>query len=340
MLTAKSRSFPSYSSPGVSDVATPHADSEAIEVSVFVPVSERSEFLPQLYFEYAAPLRAAGRAFEFIFVAESRREALEPLRALVTQGEPIRLFESGQVIGETSMLRIAIGRARGRYILTLPPYRRIEADSLLSLLERADAGADVVTARRWPRRDSWLNRFQNTAFDRLARGIANGKVHDLGCGVRLMRREVPEIIPLYGDFSRFLPLLAFREGFRIDEIDAPQHIADTATRIHRPGIYLRRALDVLGLYFLLRFTEKPLRFFGFLGALSSISGLIVLAILTIQRALGHGIADRPLLLFGVLLLVLGIQAIALGLIGEIIVHLHAPSRRPYRLAVEQVSSPE
>ena len=149
-----------------------------------------------------------------------------------------------------------------------------------------------------------------------------------------MRRELLDEIPLYGDFFRFLPLLALRAGFRVEEVAIQQHERDAPTRVYNPGIYLRRLLDVFGLFFLLRFTEKPLRFFGLLGSFLFGIGLVILVVVLVQRLGGQGIADRPLLLLGVLLVVLGMQAIALGLVGEIIVHLHAPHRRVYRVAAD------
>jgi hypothetical protein len=97
-------------------------------------------------------------------------------------------------------------------------------------------------------------------------------------------------------------------------------------------VYVRRVIDLLGLFFLLRFTEKPLRFFGVVGSALGATGAVILAVLLVQRLAGEGIANRPLLLLGNLMVVLGVQAFALGLIGEIIVHLHAGTRRPYRLA--------
>ena len=120
----------------------------------------------------------------------------------------------------------------------------------------------------------------------------------------------------------------------MEEIDAPQHLRDARTRIYSPGIYLRRLIDVLGLFFLARFTYKPLRFFGMIGGILSILGGSILLLLFLQRLGGESLAGRPLLLLGVLVFTLGIQAIALGLIGEIIVHFHAASRSPYRVQVE------
>jgi glycosyltransferase involved in cell wall biosynthesis len=256
---------------------------------------------------------------------------LEPLRELAAAGEPVRVFEVGHAVGEAALVKLGAAHSRGDILLTLPCYRRVVPSSLPGLLAALEAGADMAVARRWPRRDSWINRLQNRAFHALLRRAGNGPIHDVACGVRAMRREVLDDIPLYGDFYRFLPLIALREGYRVEELNCPQHPADLQPRVYGPGVYLRRLIDIFGLFFLLRFTEKPLRFFGLLGAGFSVTGGVILFILFIERLGGQGIANRPLLLLGVLLFVLGVQAIALGLIGEIIVHLHAPRSRFYRL---------
>ena len=110
-----------------------------------------------------------------------------------------------------------------------------------------------------------------------------------------MRREVLQQVALYGDFFRFFPLLALRDGYVVVEVPVPQHQRDRTRRVYGPGTYLRRFIDIVGLVFLLRFTEKPLRFFGLIGSLSAIAGVVVLAVVTVQRFGGRGIADRPIL---------------------------------------------
>jgi hypothetical protein len=310
-----------------------------VSVSIVVPVTERSDSLVDLYAEHAEPLAAAGYTFEFVFVAEPWfEEEIAPLKLLSSEGEPIRVFEVAHTLGETSLLKLGVGRCRADIIVSLPAYRRVEARVIPKLVKRVERGADLAIARRWPRRDSWINRAQGHVFHWLAGGLSRTSLRDLGCGVRAMRREVLEQIPLYGDFARFLPVLALREGYRVEEFPAIQHPGDVRTRLYSPGTYVRRLIDLFGLFFLLRFTEKPLRFFGLAGSVSALGGVLVLAVLLVQRLQGQGIADRPLLLLGVLLLVLGVQAIALGLVGEIIVHLNAPDRRPYRLARERVEA--
>ena len=305
----------------------------ASRISVIVPVSERAEDLVTLYQEYATVLRRLDSRYEFVFVFDPRFEdAAAGVLKLAELGEPILTLHVGQATGEADLVKLGLTRATGAVIITLPPYYRVEAASLEKLHDGLDAGSDLVTARRWPRRDSWINKLQSWIFHTLTGRIADLRLRDIACGVRLMRREVLEETPLYGDFYRFFPMFAAREGFRVEEIKCQQHERDVSVRVYRPGVYLRRLLDLLGLFFLLRFTERPLRFFGLVGLSLSASGAIVLTVLAVQRLLGRSIADRPLLLLGVLLLVLGVQAISLGLVGEMIVHLHAPRRKPYRLA--------
>jgi hypothetical protein len=307
-----------------------------IAISVIVPVTERPERLEQIYLEYSKSLEKAGDGFEFLFVMGPQHVGLAgPLLELADQGEPIRVFETGQLVTEATLLKAAVERCRGGVLITLPAYHRIEADGLLELVEEVRAGADVATARRWPRSDPLWNRLQARLFHALVRmsGVTDKTFSDLGSGVRAMRPEVLEDLPLYGDFARFLPLFAARDGYQVTEVPVPQHARDSGTRVYRPGVYVRRLLDLFGVFFLLRFTEKPLRFFGLIGSVFSLVGGTLLFVLFVQRLQGRALADRPLLLLAMLIFIFGVQAIALGLVGEMIVHLNAArTSRSYRLA--------
>lgn len=310
-------------------------------VSVLVLVTERPDGLAELYEELAAGVRAASDRFEFVFVVEPPfTEETAPLAELAARGEPIRVVKVGQARGEASLLRVGMPHCRGSIILTVPSARRVETAALGKLIGAVEAGADLAVARRWPRRDPWIIRAQTRLFHAVVARIVGGAaatISDVACGVRAMRRELLDQIPLYGDLALFLPVLALRDGYSVKEVPAPQHVANQRTRLHSPALYLRRLFDLLGLFFLVHFTEKPLRFFGLVGSVVALPGAVILAVVFVQRLASQGIADRPLLLLGVLFFVLGIQAIALGLIGEIIVHVHAAPRPSYRLRVETES---
>lgn len=321
------------------EAETPAPDAGPL-VSVIITVSERSDPLDEVYRECSAALRAAGRPFEVVFVTDPwAAPMLEPLRRRAAEGEPIRFLEPGRPLGEAGQLKLGVRACRGSLVLTLPGYHRVEADCLADLVARVEGDVDVAVARRWPRRDSWVNRLQNRVFHALLGLAVRERFHDVACGVRAMKREVLEEVPLYGDFSRFLPLLAAQEGFAVEEVPCPQHPRDRRPRVYAPGVYLRRVIDVIGIFFLLRFTFKPLRFFGLVGSGLALGGAVLLAVVIVERLGGEPAANRPALLLGALLFSLGVQVIALGLVGELIVHLSVPSRLPYRLR-ERVGSPE
>lgn len=307
----------------------------ARRVSVVIPVMERPVELAALYREFSAAMQRAGWAIECVFVIPPRFAAMgATVTELAAQGEPVQLLSLAQDVEPAAMVGAGVQAATSELILLLPPYPRVVAEAVPDLLRRVEGGADLVAARRWPRRDPWVNRAQNRIFHRLVGGMAGRQLHDLGCGVIATRRRVLIQVAPYGDFLRFLPILAAREAFVVEEMDAPQHPSDTAGRVHSPGVYVRRLLDLLALFFLTRFTDKPLRFFGAIGAGFGLVGGLLLFVLFVQRLQGAGIANRPLLLLGLLLFVVGVQIIALGLVAEIIVFLQSSGRRNYRLMSE------
>jgi hypothetical protein len=207
----------------------------------------------------------------------------------------------------------------------------VKPEGVGPLLAALEAGSDMAVASRSPRLDSWLNRMQSAVFHRMLSGVTDQRFHDIACGVRVMRRPVAEALPLYGDLHRFIPALALREGYLVEEVPVAQHPQDARTRLYGPGVYFRRLLDITAFFFLAKFTEKPLRFFGLVGSVFFVAGAATGLVLLIDRLSGTGIANRPLLLLAVLLLSLGVQLMGLGLVGEIIVHLRAPHRRAYRV---------
>jgi hypothetical protein len=157
-------------------------------------------------------------------------------------------------------------------------------------------------------------------------------IHDAGCSARAFRRDVIEEIQLYGDLHRFFPVMAHRQGFRVTEIDVAQSEKDMHHRIYAPGLYVRRLLDLLTIFFLIKFTKKPLRFFGLIGTTVFTLGIFSNLYVIIERLFFDvPLADRPALILSSLLIVLGVQIIAIGLIGEIIIFTHAKDIKEYKI---------
>jgi glycosyltransferase involved in cell wall biosynthesis len=301
-------------------------------ISVVVPVVERPDDLLAVYHAFARELDARPETYEFVFVFDGPFTPPAELVEIGRKKDAVRILRFARTFGETAALRLGIEKSRGETIITLPAYFQVQPEGIRLLLDAAANGADMVIASRSPRLDSWLNRLQSRAFHSIVAGVSDQRFHDMASGVRVMRRSVAEALPLYGDLHRFIPALALREGFRVEEVSVPQHPRNARIRLYGPGVYLRRLLDIAAFFFLAKFTEKPLRFFGLVGSVFLGMGTIMSLVLMVQRLDGQGIANRPALLLAVLFLALGVQLMGLGLVGEIIVHLRAPHRRAYRVS--------
>jgi glycosyltransferase involved in cell wall biosynthesis len=317
--------------PTTAPTITTDRAADARLISVVVPVVERTDDLVAVYHAFAGELEHRPEDYEFLFVFDGRYTPPPELVALSRETGRIKLLRFVREFGETAALRLGIERSRGDLILTLPAYFQVQPQGVALLLEALESGADMAVANRSPRLDSWLNRAQSRVFHSIVGGVSEQRFHDMACGVRVMKRSVAETLPLYGDLHRFIPALALREGFRVEEVSVPQHPNDARMRVYRPGVYFRRLLDIAAFFFLAKFTEKPLRFFGLVGSVFLAGGGLLSLVLLVERVEGQGIANRPALLLAVLLVALGVQLIGLGLVGEIIVHLRAPHRRAYRV---------
>lgn len=299
-----------------------------------VPVVERHGDLRQLYSEYATELTRMGRQAEFIFVIDYRQQEVVPLlREIQREAEDeVILVRLGGMFGESAALTVGVEQARGEIVVTLASYFQVEPRGLEKAIREIEKGADLVVGCRFPRIDSWFNRLQSKVFHSIVNLISGTTFRDISSGFRVMRRTVPRELPVYGGVHRFFPVLALRHGFKVRELEMSQRQEDAVTRYYGIAVYIKRLLDVLTVFFLLKFTHRPLRFFGVLSILLGLPGLAITLYLGIYRLLGLGpIAQRPLLLLGVLLMVLGIQLLSIGLIGEMIVFTHARQIREYRI---------
>lgn len=303
-----------------------------VKVSAIVPVSERFDDIRALYLDYRNALDSTGQPYEFIFVLDGQYpEILETLTSLRAAGENVKIIQLAQTFGEAAAQTVAFEYSSGDTILTLPAYYQVEPSELTKLLE--DLGTcDMAIGRRFPRVDSKIKQLQTRVFHGVLRFIADAQFRDLGCGMRAFKRRVTKEIPLYGDQHRFLPVLAEKWGFRVREVDVAQSPQDVAPNLYSSGIYLRRILDMLTVFFLVKFTKKPLRFFGLIGSTVFALGGLVLLIVIVQRLFFDvGLADRPALLLSSLFVVLGVQLFALGLIGELIIFSHAGEIKEYTI---------
>lgn len=303
-----------------------------IQLSIVVPVGLRRADIRELYAEYKRGVSALGMPHEFIFVLDGPRpDVAQGLKQLLDAGERFTIVSLTRPFGEATAIMAGFERAAGAIVMTLPAYFQIDGGGIVTLVS-ALRDCDMACGHRSPRRGSLFEKLRRRMFHRLLRWITRQKLRDIGCGARAMRRQVLEEITLYGDQHRFLPLLADRQGFRVREVSVPQSPKDRFEGHYAPGEYAHRFLDIFTVFFLVRFTKKPLRFFGMMGAIIFTVGALLIADLVADRLFfDTPLADRPALLLSSLLVVLGLQLIALGLLGELIIFTHARGIKDYQV---------
>ena len=302
------------------------------DLSVIVPVCGRRAAPAELYAEYKAGLDALGRSYEMIFVLDGPcDEFSDGLRNLLADGETFTVIGLTRAFGEATAIMAGFEHASGQAIVTLPAYHQIDGADVARLVAALES-SDVAIGRRWPRAGGVLERLRRAVFHGLLASVTKLQFQDLGCGARAFDRRVLEEVQLYGDQHRFLALLADRQGFRVTEVDVRQSPKDRFEGVYGPRVYARGLLDIFTVFFLVRFTKKPLRFFGMVGVVTFAVGALAVLVLVIERLFfGQGLTERPALLLASLLVVLGMQLFALGLLGELMIFTHARGLKDYQV---------
>ena len=233
-----------------------------VYLSVVIPISDRQDDLREIYRQCVQEISANGYSYEFIFVLDGPdHEILQSLKDLKKDCPEIKVFSLNRRMGEATALAVGLDKARAPIILTIPSYFQVEPQDIHKLLNKlVKEDQDLVIAWRYPRTDSLFNRLQSWVFHWLTRMLTGMRYHDISCGLRAMKRKVAQEVQLYGDLHRFFPLLAYQRGFKVKEVTVRQSGQDLKRRVYSPGVYLRRLLDLLTLFFLYKFTKKPLRF--------------------------------------------------------------------------------
>lgn len=303
-----------------------------VELSVIVPVGARHSDPVELFREYKAGLEALHDSYEILFVLDGPREKFAAgLRALLDGGEQFTVIGLSRPFGEATAIMAGFEYASGRKVMTLPAYHQIDGAEIGTLVQGLER-ADVVVGHRTPRAGGVFERLRRSAFHAMLGWVTRLRLRDLGCSARAMDRRVLEEIQLYGDQQRYLPVLADRQGFRTLEVDVRQSPKDRFEGTYRPREYTRVLLDLFTVFFLVRFTKKPLRFFGMVGMATFVVGALAVTWVVIEKLFfGQALGDRPALLLASLLVVLGLQLVALGLLGELMIFTHAKSLKDYQI---------
>ena len=292
-------------------------------LSIVVPLLNEEATLEPLYRELRVSLASTGLEWEVVFVDDGSSDgSYRELVRLHAAHLNIRVVRLRRNFGKAAALAAGIEVAAGDVIVTMDADLQDDPAEIPNLLAKLDEGFDVVSGWKCDRHDPLFRRFVSRIYNTATRVATGVKLHDMNCGLKAYRAEVFEHVHLYGERHRFVPVLAHHLGFRVAELPV-NHRARINGR-SRFGIerYLRAPFDLLTIVFMGRYRHRPLHLFGGVGATASVAGGAILGYLTIVKIGGAGIGARPLLLLGVLLVVVGIQFLSLGLIGEMLTNHH------------------
>lgn len=286
-------------------------------LSLVIPLYNEAESLRSLHLMIQEALHDAH--YETIFVDDGSIDAspsvLEEIRF---HDRRVRIIRLARNFGKAEALATGFREARGQVIVTLDADLQDDPQEILKLVNTLGHGYDLVNGWKQERQDPWSKRFPSRVFNILA-GLATGvRFKDVNSGFKAYRREVVEALDVYGEMHRLLPILAYWKGFRVAEVPVNHRRRRFGASKYGGGRFLAGALDLLTVTYLIRFGRKPLHLFGLFGGACLATGILVNLYLTGVWLSGEPIGTRPLLQFGILLMVTGVQFLTLGLLGEMI----------------------
>jgi hypothetical protein len=303
-----------------------------LKYSVIMVLKENDEDFHQYVQTLYEIFSARRETFEILIIANGVGRFLrKQLNKLNDTNDKIRAYSLNRRVSRAVCLQAGFKESSGEIIVVCGSYQQLATNSLIQMLDSMRDGVDIISPWRVNRVDSLINRFRSKMFNSLVRKVTNSNLHDLNCTVKIFRREVLENVELYGNMYRYIPILAEQKGFKTKEIRCAHYQERPAkTSSHALGEFTTRVIDIFTLYFNTRFSRKPLRFFSALGLIFLLTGLSMnIYIFAEKFFLGHSIGDRPMLLLAVLLMVLGVQAASVGLLGEIIAFTHGRHSKEY-----------
>jgi glycosyltransferase involved in cell wall biosynthesis len=292
-------------------------------LSVVVPLLDEEATLDQLYRELEAALAGAGLDWEVVFVDDGSTDgSYRELVRLHAAHLNVRVVRLRRNFGKAAALAAGIEVAAGEIIVTMDADLQDDPGEIPNLLAKLDDGFDVVSGWKCDRHDPFFRRFVSRVYNTATRLSTGVKLHDMNCGLKAYRAEVFEHVRLYGERHRFVPVLAHHLGFSVAELPVNHRARENGRSRFGIERYLRAPFDLLTIVFMGRYRHRPLHLFGGVGVMASVAGAAILGYLTVDKLGGSGIGGRPLLMLGVLLVVVGIQFLSLGLIGEMLTGNH------------------
>jgi glycosyltransferase involved in cell wall biosynthesis len=312
------------------------------DLSIVLPIYNESENIPCLFAELVPVLEATERSFEIIAVDDgSRDDSFARLKSLCAGDDRLRIIRFRRNFGQTAAFAAGFDRANGDVVITMDADLQNDPADIPKLLAKIDEGYDVVSGWRQERWKEGLlafftRRIPSATANWLISRVTGVFLHDYGCALKAYRKDVIGQIRLYGDLHRFIPAIASYYGVRIAEVPVNYRLRQFGQSKYGIGRTVRVLLDLLTVRFLLSYSTRPIHIFGLLGLLSVLLGVGIGVYLTVIKFLySAALAERPLLLFAILLVMVGVQLVTMGLLGEMVVRTYYESQDKRIYAVRE-----
>ncbi|MFH1963945.1 MAG: glycosyltransferase family 2 protein [Acidobacteriota bacterium] len=312
-----------------------------MDLSIVVPMYEEEGNAALLHEQISAVLDdLKGLEAEIIYINDgSADQTLEELKKAAQQDPRVTVLDLRRNYGQTAAMSAGFDRARGEVIVAMDGDLQNDPSDIPILLEELEKGFDVVSGWRKDRKDNSLMRtFPSWIANWLIGQVTGVKLHDYGCSLKAYRGEILKDVKLYGEMHRFIPALAAWVGGRVTELPVKHHARQHGKAKYGINRTFRVILDLITVKFLLSFSASPLRMFGSFGGISSLIGGGVLLVQTWRKLFieGYTLADKPIVLAGVFLVLLGVQLFSIGLLAELVVRTYHESQNKPVYAVRTV----
>lgn len=290
-------------------------------ISVIVPLCNEEESIHAVYNQIVKEVK--DNKYEIIFIDDgSTDNSLALLQKIAEKNPKVRVFSFRKNQGKAEALTLGFQKAEGDYIITLDADLQDKPKEIPKLLNKAKTGAwDLVCGWRKERKDSLQKIIASKVFNFLAALFWGLKLHDYNCGLKLYSKEAAKSLNLYGGMHRFIPLLAYEQGFTVTEVPVEHEKRKYGKSKYGFSKMWKDLPDIFTMLFLSKYSKRPFHFFGFAGALLILIGIGILGYLTYLRILGETIGQRPLLFFGMLLVISGFQLFFTGFLADLIINI-------------------
>jgi len=291
------------------------------KLSVVIPLLNEVESLNPLANEIRKAVKPLNLNYEVIFVDDGSTDgSLKVIKDICKQDKRFRYISFRKNYGKSAALQVGFKQVTGDVVITMDADLQDDPNEIGNLLRKLQEGFDLVSGWKKKRYDPIIKRYSSRFFNFITRLMSGIKIHDFNCGLKAYRVEVTQSMKVYGELHRYLPVLANWNGFTVTEIPVVHHERRYGKTKFGISRFFKGLIDLVTVIFSTRYIKRPMHFFGFFGALSSIIGIIINGVLTIQWIYGKPLSNRPMLFLGMLLIIVGVQLFAVGLLGEMLVH--------------------